>query len=188
MSKIKKIFQCLKYRRVILGDVGKGNSFRPNVYLTSAAKIGNHNYLADRVMIGNAKVGNYCSFGPDVKIGQSQHSTQYITTCQKISKRNIDFSLMAERAEIGNDVWLGANVVVMQGVKIGNGAIVGANAVVTKDIPPYAIAVGIPAKVIKYRFEEDDIKSIQASAWWDEDLDSACKKVNELAKALQRRN
>lgn len=188
MSKIKKIFQCLKYRRVILGDVGKGNRFRPKVYLTSAAGIGNHNFLADRVMIGNAVVGNYCSFGPDVKIGQSQHSIDYITTCQKISKNNINFSMLTDKAEIGNDVWLGANVVVMQGVKIGNGAVVGANAVVTKDIPPYAIAVGIPAKVIKYRFEEDDIKAIQASCWWDEDLDSACKKVDKLAKELQRRN
>ena len=180
MNKIKKLIQCLKYRRHILGMVGKDNTFRPGVLITSNAKIGSNNMLSDRVMIGNAHIGNYCSFGPDVKIGQAQHSIDYITTCQKISKRNINYSMVGEPACIGNDVWLGANVVVMQGVKIGNGAVVGANAVVTKDIPPFAVAVGIPAKVIKYRFSEEKIQALQESQWWDNDLDTAAKVCNNL--------
>lgn len=181
MNKIKKLFQCIVHRRYILGNIGKGNTFRPGIFISSAAKLGNENVISDRVMIGNAVIGNYCSFGPDVKIGQSQHSIDYITTCQKISKRNINFSMLGEKAEIGNDVWLGANVVVMQGVKIGNGAVVGANAVVTKDIPPYAVAVGIPAKIIKYRFDDEKINQIQQSCWWDYDLDEAAKIVEKLS-------
>ena len=89
--------------------------------------------------------------------------------------------MLGEKAEIGNDVWLGANVVVMQGVKIGNGAVVGANAVVTKDIPPYAVAVGIPAKIIKYRFDDEKINQIQQSCWWNYDLDEAAKIVEKLS-------
>lgn len=180
--KIKKLLQCLRYRRIVLGVVGKGNTFRPHCHLNSASILGDNNYIADRVMIGNAKIGNYCSFGPDVKIGQSQHSIDYITTCQKISKKNIKFSMLTQKTEIGNDVWLGANVVVMQGVKIGNGAVVGANAVVTKDIPPYAIAVGIPAKVIKYRFDDEKINKIQESCWWSYDLEEAARIVETLSK------
>ena len=68
---------------------------------------------------------------------------------------------------IGNDVWIGYEAVVMAGVRIGDGAVIGAGAVVTKDIPPYAIAVGIPARVIKYRFDEETIARLLRTRWWD---------------------
>lgn len=71
---------------------------------------------------------------------------------------------------IGNDVWIGRSVTIMGGVKIGNGAVIGANAVVAKDIPPYAIAVGNPARVVKYRFDEETIKKLLAVKWWNWDL------------------
>lgn len=174
MSKIKKIIQCLKYKTIVLGQVGKNNHFDSHARVESVALIGNHNYFSFRVMVGNAKIGNYCSFGPDVKIGQSQHSINYLTTSQKISSKAIGFNMMTNQTEIGNDVWLGANVVVMQGVKIGNGAVIGANAVVTKDIPPYAIAVGIPAKVIRYRLSDETIAALNESHWWEYDISQAC--------------
>ena len=71
---------------------------------------------------------------------------------------------------IGNDVWIGQNATILGGVKIGNGAVVGAGAVVTKDIPPYAIVAGNPARVIKYRFDEETIKKFLAVKWWNWDL------------------
>ena len=187
MNKIRKILQCIKFRRCVLGKVGKGNKFRPNVIVTSAAVIGNHNYFGDRTMIGNVKIGNYCSFAPDVKIAQSQHALAYITTCQKICSENFGYSLNHVSAIIENDVWIGANAVVMQGVHIGNGAVIGASAVVTHDVPPYAIVVGIPAKVIKYRFSQEDIDVINESEWWTNDLKIALTKVKNLENLIMNR-
>ena len=68
---------------------------------------------------------------------------------------------------VGNDVWIGNNVIVMPGVTIGNGAVIGAGAVVTKDVPPYAIVGGNPAKVIKYRFTEKQIEKLLEIKWWN---------------------
>jgi len=75
-----------------------------------------------------------------------------------------------EKLEIGNDVWIGANVTILPGCKhIGNGAVVAAGAIVTKDVPAYAIVAGVPAHVIKMRFPEDIINTLEASRWWDYD-------------------
>ena len=186
MNRIRKAIQCLQYKRVLLGRIGSGNQFRPKVSATSASIIGDNNYFGDRCMVGNVEIGNYCSFGPDVKLAQSQHSIDYITTYQRISKSNIGFSLNDKKAQIDNDVWIGANAVVMQGVHIGTGAVIGANAVVTKDVPPFAIAVGIPARVIKYRFSEDVQNMILESEWWKYDFSTACKKVKELEKLINK--
>lgn len=89
---------------------------------------------------------------------------------------------------IGNDVWIGRNVMIMGGVKIGNGAVIGANAVVAKNIPPYAIAVGNPARVIKYRFDEETIKKMLAVKWWNWSLEKIADNfplMNDVEKFLE---
>ena len=70
---------------------------------------------------------------------------------------------------VGNDVWIGCNVTIMDGIHIGDGAIIGAGSIVTKDVPPYAVAVGSPAKVIKCRFDEDTIEELEKLKWWELD-------------------
>ena len=75
----------------------------------------------------------------------------------------------AQRTRIGSDVWLGNDVRIMGGVSIGDGAVVGTGALVTKDIPPYSINVGVPAKTIRYRFTEEQIKKLLAEKWWEKD-------------------
>ena len=81
---------------------------------------------------------------------------------------------------IKNDVWIGVDSVILRGVTIGNGVIIGANSVVNKDIPDFAIAVGSPAKVIKYRFKKNKINKILKSKWWESDIDYARKLMKDL--------
>lgn len=72
--------------------------------------------------------------------------------------------------DIGNDVWIGQSAEILNGIKIGNGAVIAAGAVVIKDVPPYAIVGGVPAKIIKYRFSNEEIKKLQEMKIWDKDL------------------
>jgi len=83
-----------------------------------------------------------------------------ISTHKYIDKKKLFF------VEIENDVWIGANVTIMDGVKIGNGAVIGANSLVTKNIPPYAVAMGTPVKIINYRFTTSQIKQLLNLKWW----------------------
>jgi acetyltransferase-like isoleucine patch superfamily enzyme len=73
------------------------------------------------------------------------------------------------RVKVGNDVWIGTGVMVMGGVTIGDGAVIGAGAIVTKDVPPYAVVAGVPAKIIRYRFPEDTIELLNKIKWWEKD-------------------
>lgn len=185
---LKKIFKRLirifTFKKGIYGKLGKSNKFSWNVFVSEGASLGSYNYIGPYTMINNAIVGNYCSIAPGVKLGQAEHSKDFYTTSQLISKDLIHHSLNKEKTIIGNDVWLGANVVVLQGVKIGDGAIIGANAVVTKDIPDYAIAVGVPAQIIDYRFSDVQIKELKKTNWFKKDL----KRAKIMLRNLKIRN
>ena len=87
-----------------------------------------------------------------------------------------------ERTIIGNDVWLGAGCIINQGVKIGDGAVVGAGSFVNKDVEPFSIVVGSPAKLLKYRFDEDVREAIVKSGYWDKNPEEAKQSLNELNK------
>ncbi|WP_053074966.1 CatB-related O-acetyltransferase [Ornithinibacillus californiensis] len=188
MRLIKKIahrlFRILTFKKGVYGSIGKRNKFTKGVFITEGAIVGSNNYIGPYSMINNAVIGNYCSLGPNVKLGQGDHSLEFITTYQKISGELIGHSLNSSPSKIGNDVWCGANVVVLQGVNIGDGAVIGANAVVTKDIPDYAIAVGIPARVIKYRFPKEKIEIIKNSNWFHNDIEQAKKMIQNLERQL----
>jgi|SRR5699024_7047105 len=175
-----RVKRIIIFKKGIYGKIGRKNKFTKGVFLSGGGSVGNYNYIGPYCMINNAVIGNYCSLGPNVKLGQAEHSKDFWTTSQIISKRMINHSLNKSKTVIGNDVWLAANVVVLQGVKIGDGAIVGANAVVTKNLPPYSIAVGVPAKVIKYRFDIDEIQKIEKSNWYNYDLKKAIITLNHL--------
>lgn len=170
---LHRIIRIMVGKRGIYGNIKSGNKFTKGVFVSEFASIGMNNYFGPFTMINNAEIGNYCSIGPGVKIRQANHSMSYITTYQQISSKLVGYSLNTTPSIIGNDVWCGANVVIMQGVKIGDGAVIGANAVVTQDVPDYGIAVGVPAKVIKYRFEQATIEVIKRSNWFYYDIKKA---------------
>lgn len=106
---------------------------------------------------------------------QDRANSQPILPCKNVLNRNNHYQII-----IGNDVWIGRGATILGGVKIGSGAIIGANSTVTKDIPPYAIAAGNPARVIKYRFDQETIKKFMAIKWWNWDV----KKIMENAPLM----
>lgn len=140
-----------------------------------------YTYIAQNSYISNTHIGKFCSIGPDFKSGWGIHPTNGISTSPmfySVMKQN-GFTLSKENKieerkniYIGNDVFIGRNVVVLDGVKIGDGAIIGAGAVVSKDIPDFAIAVGVPIKIVKYRFTEQQRTILKKIKWWDFDFEN----------------
>ncbi len=143
-------------------------------------EIGDYTYISKNANISMSHIGKFCSIGPNFLCGWGIHPTNGLSTSPFFysTRQQNGFTLAAEDkieerklVTIGNDVFIGANVTILDGVTIGDGAIIGAGAVVTKDIPDYAIAVGCPIKIIKYRFSDDQIAALKRIQWWEFDED-----------------
>lgn len=148
--------------------------------------LGTGTYLGDGTVISNPEettIGKFCSVSHQVYIGPTAHSLHYLTTHSFVSQEDngtIDNVIRVPKENlvrsefetskpviIGNDVWIGLRAIIMAGVKIHDGAVVASGAVVTKDVPPYAIVAGVPARVIKYRFPQEVIQELLELRWWD---------------------
>lgn len=145
------------------------------------SSVGRYTYVGMNALINKTKVGSFCSIGNNFTSGLGVHPTNGISTSPMFystlkqngttlsqSNKIVEF----EEVEIGNDVFVGENVTILSGVKVGNGAVIGAGAVVTKDIPTYAIVGGVPAKVIRYRFTQEQIDAFERIQWWN--FDDCC--------------
>lgn len=141
------------------------------------ADVGDYTYIGPGAQIVYASIGKFCSIAGGAKVGMPKHPVDFVSsspifyspnnaTGTKWVEKNEYFNEF-DRCTIGNDVWIGSNAIVMGGVTVGDGAVVAAGAVVTKNVPPYAVVGGIPAKLIKYRFEEPIRKALEQSMWWD---------------------
>ena len=142
--------------------------------------ISDYTYISYNSWISNTKIGKFCSIGPNLVCGWGIHPTNGISTSPSFystkAPNNVSFTKEDKIEErkpitIGNDVFIGANVTILDGVTIGDGAIIGAGAVVSKDIPPYAIAVGCPIEIKKNRFNEEQIDALKKIEWWNYDDD-----------------
>lgn len=155
--------------------VGKNVRISP-VYLLSDVEIGEYTYISTNSFVANTKIGKFCSIGPNFLCGWGVHPTNGLSTSPIFYSKEAKYTFSKEnkidehpQITIGNDVFIGANATVLEGIKIGDGAIIGAGAVVSKDIPPYAIAVGCPIQIKNYRFSEEVIAKLQKIKWWDFD-------------------
>jgi len=156
-------------------DVGKKSKIYPN-YRIHNSKIGDYTYIAENSIISRSEIGKFCSIGPNFICGWGIHPTNGISTSPMFySTRKQNGMTLSETdkieerkpIKIGNDVFIGANVTVLDGITIGDGAVIGAGAVVSKDIPDFAIVVGSPVQIKKYRFTSGQQNILQKMKWWE---------------------
>lgn len=137
--------------------------------------IGKHSYVGANNSIINTQIGAFCSISSYCSIGGGEHPINWVSTspCFYQSKTAVSKGFSNNKYQedagvwIGNDVWIGEKCFIKAGVKVGNGVIIGAHSVVTKDIPDYAIVAGVPARIIRYRFDKETISKLVDSEWWN---------------------
>ncbi len=187
---LKPLIATSDVTNVHAGDYSYYSDFDdPTMFLTK-------NVLYNFGISGNSlHIGKFCAFANGVKfiMPDANHATAGITTfpfaifggewAESLPLSDYPFKNCKDTV-IGHDVWLGCDVTIMPGVHVGHGSIVGSKSVVSSDIPPYSIAVGNPAKVIKTRFDEANIKLLLKLAWWDWDI----KKIKTAMPTLVKGN
>lgn len=154
------------------------------------SKFGRYSFCGYDCDINNCDIGSFCSIANGVVIGGGMHPLDWVGTSpvfyegrDSVKAKFAEFKRPnPKRTVIGNDVWIGQNVLIKQGVTIGTGAVVGMGSVVTKDVEPYAIVVGVPAILIRYRFDQHTIDNLLKSKWWEFSAD----KLIEYAKYIDR--
>jgi chloramphenicol O-acetyltransferase type B len=152
-----------------------GNNVIYGESVVANSRVGRHTYIGG-AHLGNCDMGAFCSIGAGALVGGlgrhptsmlSTHPAFYSTLKQSgASFSDGDYFEEHARTTVGNDVWIGANAIVLDGVTVGDGAIVAAGAIVAKDVPAYAVVAGVPARVIKYRFTDVEIESLLRTQWW----------------------
>lgn len=181
LAKICPIKKARHYLKILADQQKRIAEYR---IMLRDCNVGEHTYISGykRPRKEYVTIGKYCSIAREVKLGLGNHPSHLLSTHPFVYYNSefvpffVDIKAPDDRIikietfkkiNIGNDVWIGSRAIIMDGVNIGDGAIIGANAVVTKDIPPYAIAVGSPARVVKYRFEPQIIQELLEIKWWD---------------------
>lgn len=163
--------------------------------------IGKYSYVGANTQLSYTNVGRFCSIGDKVSCALGVHPLNFISTHPAFyserynllsSVNSFDEYSYIDREkkimiDIGNDVWIGSHAVLLGGIQIGHGAVVAAGAVVTKDVPPYSIVGGVPAKVIRYRFDDETIKKLLDLQWWNKNeewLKSYGQNFSDISKVL----
>lgn len=162
--------------------------------------INDMSYVGERCRLSNVTIGKYSCIGPEVLAGLGMHPSRHFVSIHpaffshhlRAGRTFTSESQFKEHAPIyiGHDVWIGARATILDGVRIGDGAIIGAGAVVTKDVPPYGVACGVPAKVVRQRLPQEEIEKLLKLKWWDlgfdelESLQPSFREVGGLLSAL----
>ncbi|UWQ19688.1 CatB-related O-acetyltransferase (plasmid) [Jannaschia sp. M317] len=141
--------------------------------------MGRFSYTGMNTVVMQAEVGAFCSCAWNVTIGGANHDVSRVTQHAFLYNpydgirpegHPAPYDRFAGKITIGHDVWIGAGAAIMRGVSVGNGAVIAANAVVTRDVPPYAIVAGNPARILRSRFPDAIVDRLQALQWWHWDV------------------
>jgi acetyltransferase-like isoleucine patch superfamily enzyme len=201
LNRLKKQYQNRKISILMFYDkesVVSNKSRIQRFVILRKCIVSDYSYIGYNTNIYNASIGKFCSISKDVCIGLPSHPTKFISTSPLFvnvqngtgyswSKQDL-FNSVPEKVMIGNDVWIGMKSTIMGGITIGNGAIIAAHSVVTKDVPPYAIVGGVPSKIIKYRFNDSIIETLQKSEWWNRSDDFLQKNIISFQEELSPEN
>lgn len=168
-----------------------------NAVIKHGCNIGNYTFInSGTTLFPNTKMGKFCSIGKNCELGAFDHPTTWLSSSAIQYNLKLHFPDYIDDFEqkkiirptetiFGNDVWVGSLAIVKRGLNIGNGAIIAGGSVVVKDVPPYAIVGGVPAKVLKYRFDEETINRLESIKWWDMPIGSLKKiSFDNILKAL----
>lgn len=171
-----KIFKkYLRGKSVLNSDIHRTAVINSGCNVVNSS-MGKCSYIGYDCTMVNCNLGAYCSVADEVIIGGAEHPMDWVSTSpvfQNVrhsgpTKRFAKFDLPAAKTTtIGNDVWIGNRAIIKQGITIGDGAVIGAGAVVTKNVEPYSVVAGCPAKHIRYRFDENLRNALQKSEWWN---------------------
>jgi len=167
--------------------IGKHVVIHQKNYIYGRIEIGDYSYISGpHTYVDSAVIGKFCSIARNVTIGPSNHDLSMISTHPFLYSPF--YKIVDEYTKpsnnnppiIGNDVWVGINSIILNNVKIGDGAIIGAGSIVTKDVEPYSVVGGVPAKHIKYRFEKEVIEKLLEIQWWNWSNKKMKKRVGDF--------
>lgn len=206
MNKVKRrlLKPVVQLCALFIRDPERRKLFRKNILLDHVLHLPGHSYAMKPFRMENprTRIGRYVSIAQNVQLGLGTHPLDMLSTSPAVYGKkggHDQGDLRFPPCVVDSDVWIGASSIILSGIHIGTGAVVAAGAVVTKDVPPYAIVGGVPARIIRYRFTPDVIKKLLASCWWDlpdaeikklafDDMPKCLKQLESLRKKYRLKN